>query len=303
MKGPFPRIGLFTKHNSEEIKDSLVNVISFLESLGHTLVVEESSATILDSKPKRTIHKDEIGEQCDLVIVVGGDGSLLRAARAIIQSNVPIVGINRGRLGFLADIRPDQLEESLKPILEGSYTEEERTLLDVAIMRAGKPIDMQCALNDVVLYTGDIARMIEFEIFIDDQFVLYQRADGLIAATPTGSTAYSLSGGGPILYPTLSAFTLVPMFPHTLSSRPIVISDQSKIKLVIPTNNEMTPKISCDGQVHLELALGDEIHMQKHPSPLRLIHPKGYNYFALLRQKLGWNTHLTSDRVRQSKNV
>ena len=146
------------------------------------------------------------------------------------------------------------------------------------------------------MYSGSIARMIEFEIFINKHFVLLQRSDGLITATPTGSTAYALSGGGPILYPTIGAITLVPMFPHTLSARPIVINDDSTIKLILTPNNEVEAKLSCDGQYHAAVEPGDEIILQKHDKMLRLLHPKGYNYFAVLRQKLGWHSQITSDR-------
>jgi NAD+ kinase len=287
----FANIGLFAKYNNTSIADTFQRLVHFLANRGHKLYIEEQSNTLLEPHDFPVKPKDTLGEHCDLVLVVGGDGSLLNAARAIVSYQVPILGINRGRLGFLADTKPQDMEEKLSAILDGVYIEEQRFLLSANIMRAGKCIAENQALNDIVLYTGALARMIEFEVYIDEQFVLRQRSDGLITATPTGSTAYALSGGGPILYPTLNTLVLVPMFPHTLSSRPIVVSNACIIKLVISENNEISPKMSFDGQVHLDLKPGDEIIIQKYPHDLTLIHPKDHDYFMILREKLGWSTN------------
>jgi NAD+ kinase len=286
----FKTIGLFAKYNLS-IADTFKKLVAFLVQRGHTLCIETQSSALLSDHSFKVVPKEALGASCDLTMVVGGDGSLLNAARATVDYQVPILGINRGRLGFLADIRPQEMEQKLAAILSGAYTEERRFLLNATIVREGKTLVQNHALNDVVLYTGALARMIEFEVYIDEHFVLRQRADGFIAATPTGSTAYALSGGGPILYPTLNSIALVPMMPHTLTSRPIVVANTSTIKLVITENNELLPKLSLDGQVHLDLKPGDEILIQKYQHELMLIHPLHHDYFMVLREKLGWSTN------------
>jgi NAD+ kinase len=233
-----------------------------------------------------------MGEICDLVIVVGGDGSLLGAARALSPSHVPVLGVNRGNLGFLTDISPADIEEKVAEVLEGKYTVESRFLLDLVVKRAGEPIGEGTALNDIVLHPGKATRMIQFELYIEGQFVYTQRSDGLIVATPTGSTAYSLSGGGPIMSPKLDALVLVPMFPHTLSSRPIVVDGNSELKLVISDNNKTYPTVSCDGQLSFSLAPGDVITIHKKPHKLKLLHPLNYDFYRTCREKLGWGTRL-----------
>jgi NAD+ kinase len=204
--------------------------------------------------------------------------------------HVPVLGINRGRLGFLTDINPNEIDNKVTEVLNGHYIEEKRFLLNVRIQAAKQKQTADIALNDVVLLPGDVAHMIEFSITINDQFVCNHRADGMIVATPTGSTAYALSGGGPILHPSLDALVLVPMFPHTLSARPIVVGAASVIQIKISDTNEKPPRLSCDGQKPIELPLGAIIEIQKNPQALRLIHPTDYNYFETLRLKLQWNT-------------
>jgi NAD+ kinase len=290
MASPFQRIGLFAKHNNRSIVDTFEKLLVFLEKRGHSLVLEEESATLLSSHHFPLAKRDQIGKHCDLVIVVGGDGSLLNAARAVVEDRVPVLGINRGRLGFLADILPDEMEKELELILQGTFNPEKRFLLEATIKRPGQVSISQIALNDIVLYCGSIARMVDFEVYINDQFVLRQQADGLITATPTGSTAYALSAGGPILYPTLNAITIAPLCPHTLSSRPIVVESNSHIKLIVTQQNTIVPKLSCDGQTHFELPLGSEVSIYKHSFELTLIHPVQHNYFSVLREKLGWST-------------
>jgi len=233
-----------------------------------------------------------MGEVCDLVVVVGGDGSLLGAARNLAQSNVPVLGVNRGNLGFLTDISPAEIEEKVGEVLNGQYTVDRRFLIDVLVKRNGEPIGESTGLNDCVLHPGKSARMIQFELYIEGQFVYTQRSDGLIVATPTGSTAYALSGGGPIMHPRLDALVLVPMFPHTLSSRPIVVDGNSELKLVISDNNETYPTVSCDGQKHISCAPGDTITIHKKPHKLKLLHPLSHNFYQTCREKLGWATKL-----------
>lgn len=289
MTGSFQRVGIFAKPSGDDITDSLQHVCNFLEKRGITIILETVTAKRLPNTHLKTAKTDAIGGLCDLIIVIGGDGSLLKAARAIVDFKVPILGINRGNLGFLADIATLNLEQSLEDILAGEYIEEQRTMLNAVIVQNSVHGERHLALNDVVLHHGNIARLIEFEIFINDQFVVDQRADGVITSTPTGSTAYALSGGGPIVYPTLDVITLLPMFPHALNTRPIVVNKNSKIKLVLSESNRIAAQLSADGQTHMALTAGDEVHIQANKNDLRLLHPKNYNYFAVLREKLGWN--------------
>ena len=299
-KGLFPRIGLFSKPEGTTIKETLLYLIDFLEHRQqHTLFFETETAALANiTSHGNTFPGKSLGQHCDLIIVVGGDGSLLKAGRAIVDHNVPILGINRGNLGFMADIRPEQISSHLTKILDGVYTEDDRCLLHIDIIREGQTIFSNKAINDIVLYNGDMARLMEFEIFIDDQFVMHQRSDGIITATPTGSTAYSLSAGGPIIYPTLDAFTLVSLYPHTLTSRPIVIKDTSVIRFLLPNKKNLPHKIACDGQIHVTLSPNDDIYIKKHHHALKIIHPKEHNHFWLLRNKLGWSTYVGSDRFQ-----
>lgn len=289
MTGSFQRIGLFAKPNGSNIPGTLQQLVNFLLQRKHQVFIEDSCNVDFANATVTRVAGDKIGEHCDLVIVVGGDGSLLKAARAIVNNKIPIIGVNRGSLGFLADVNPEHLEESIGAILDGNYYNEPRTMLQATIVKDKKIITQHLALNDVVLHHGDIARLIEFEVYVDNQFVLDQRSDGIITATPTGSTAYALSGGGPIIYPTLDVLCLVPMFPHTLSARPLVVNKFSKIKLVVAEQNKVDAKFSCDGQMHLALQTGDELHIQANDNDLHILHPKDYKYFDILREKLGWN--------------
>lgn len=286
-KSQFARIGIMGKPHQPQLKPTLEALVGILKSFSTEIVLENECQSLIAEKFKQYAAVD-LGKHIDLLIVIGGDGSLLNAARAVVDYGTSVLGVNRGRLGFLTDISPQRLEAQLEPILQGQYRKEERFLLESKILRDGKELGHNIALNDVVLYSGDIARMIEFEAYIDNTYVYRQRSDGLITSTPTGSTAYALSGGGPILHPELDAIVLVPMHPHTLSSRPIVIHNESKIKLLITPENQLEPRVSCDGQVNFTVKHNDEIHIAKYAKPLHLIHPNDYDYFSVLRNKLGW---------------
>jgi len=289
MPKTFKTIGLIGRQRQEDISDTLLILKNFLIARKHTVFVEIDTARYLPDNNMQVCRREDLGENCDLVIVVGGDGSLLNAARAVVDHKTPVLGINRGRLGFLTDIKPQELETKVGAVLDGYYIEEQRFLLSTHIEYQGKKLAKDIALNDIVLMPGDVAHMIEFAIHIDKHFVCSQRADGLIVATPTGSTAYSLSGGGPILHPQLDAVALVPMFPHTLSARPIVINANSSIKIHVAANNEVSPRLSCDGQARVEVPIGATIHIEKKAEQLTLIHPQDYNYFETLRTKLHWH--------------
>ena len=289
----FRSIGLIGRLGSGRVVDTLRRLKRFLLDKGHTVILEDAVAEMLPGHQLRVCSRKTMGEVCDLVIVVGGDGSLLGAARALCQYDVPVLGVNRGGLGFLTDIAPDELEQGVGDVLEGKYMAESRFLLDVIVCRGSQELGTISALNEVVLHPGKSARMIEFELFIDGQFVYSLKSDGLILSTPTGSTAYSLSAGGPIMHPKLDALVLVPMYPHTLSSRPIVVEGNSEIRITISSLNDIYPQVSCDGQEHIACAPGDTLIIRKKPQNLRLIHPLDHNFYAICRSKLGWSSRLT----------
>ena len=273
----FNHIALISRA-SKNSADTLLAIKDYLLQKKITIYLEKNTADIIQEHTLPTFFENQLPATIDLIIAVGGDGSLLHAAHYAHRAGIPVLGINRGRLGFLTDIHPNDLA-TIDEILAGHYLTEERFLLSTAVGDA---------LNDIVLLPGS-ARLIEFDIFINEKFVCQQRADGLIIATPTGSTAYALSGGGPILHPSLNAIVLVPMFPHTLSNRPIVVEGNATVALVISEHNEANPVISCDGSARKPIAVGTHIHIKKHPKTLTLIHPKDYEYFGTLREKLGWN--------------
>lgn len=271
--------------------ETLLALKDYLLSLDVELLIEKNTSPMMGKHKLPIVTAEKIPNECDLIIVVGGDGSLLTAAHIALPYNLPVLGINRGRLGFLTDIHPDEFTK-ISAVLDGHYREEKRFLLQTQLTLNEKILDTGIALNEVVLLPTDLAHMIEFEIMVNEQFVCLQRADGMIVATPTGSTAYALSGGGPILHPNLNAIVLVPMFPHTLSSRPIVISGDSRIVINICSTNEASPHISCDGQTRIPIPPGGKIEITKKSELLRLIHPMDYHYFNTLREKLGWEKHI-----------
>ncbi|GMG88730.1 NAD(+) kinase [Biformimicrobium ophioploci] len=262
----------------------------YLEREAYDVVLEENTAKQLPARDVPTCPREKLGESCDLVIVVGGDGSLLGAARALAKHSVPLLGINRGRLGFLTDITPDQIEQKVGDVLAGKYLAESRFLLSMSVMRDGELVGQGSALNDIVLHPGELIRMIEFDLYIDGQYVYTQRSDGLITSTPTGSTAYALSGGGPIMHPKLDAIVVVPMNPHTLSSRPIVVEGSSELKLVVTSENTANPMVTCDGHDSVVTKPGDEIRIHKHPHRMTLVHPLDHNFYETCRSKLNWHS-------------
>ena len=244
----------------------------------------DSNATITD--------RNTLGKNCDLAIVVGGDGTFLSAVRSLVEFDIPIMGINLGRLGFLVDISPDDIQLHLEQILEGNFVEEKRILLQAQVIRDGHVISEADALNDVVVHIRDVARMIEFKTYINDQFVNYQRADGLVVSTPTGSTAYSLSSGGPLLHANLDAIVLVPICPHTLSNRPLVVNADSNVDIIIGDSKQSTAQVTFDGQTAFDVKPGDKISIQRKQKKVRLIHPSNYDYYEILRAKLRWSEQL-----------
>jgi len=292
MPGSFKIIGLVGRGQQDGLDAVLEELLTLLTGRGHKVILEERLSDRLPDFDVQLASRDEIGRQSDLVIVAGGDGSLLSAARTLAKYDTPVLGVNRGRLGFLTDITPDQIAEQVSAVLDGKHTREQRFLLEAHVVRDGEQIARSDALNDVVVNSGTSAQMIEFELSVDGDFVYRQRADGLIVSTPTGSTAYSLSGGGPIMHPMLNAIVLVPMFPHALSSRPIVIDGDSEISLHILQRNRIHPPVTCDGQVNMTARPGDSVVIRKNPHRLTLLHPLGHSFFASCRDKLRWSNAL-----------
>lgn len=286
--GPFQRIAIVGRTNRPESKQCINELIAFLAKLPYTVTVESETAKQLKHNKLRICPANTLAQQADVIIVVGGDGSLLHAAHLAIDQNLPILGINRGTLGFLTDISPDEFE-LIDAIMQGKYTLEQRFLIQASLYDENNRLNGQViALNDIVLMPGQIAHMLAFNLSIDQQFVCHQRADGLIITTPTGSTAYALSAGGPILHPKLDAIAVVPMLPHKLSSRPIVIGHNSHIDIQMNSRTDSSPCISYDGIETIAISQHTRIHIQRLPKMLKLLHPIGYDYYHTLRHKLGW---------------
>ena len=287
IKGPFHRVGVIGKFRDASVGPTVTALCEYLRTYNRDVVLDESTAQLVPELKHEALSLSEIGQQCDLSVVVGGDGSILHTARTLVDYDIPLVGINSGRLGFLADISPEFMLETMKEILQGQYQMEERFLLEAQVIREEEVITRVSALNDVVVHKWNVARMIEFETYINDMFVNRQRSDGLIIATPTGSTAYALSGGGPLVYPTLDAMVLVPICPPTLSNRPIVVDGGSQIEIIISPNTDHS-HMTCDGQIHFGMQYGDRLQIKKKEQTLKLIHPMKHNHFELLRAKLKW---------------
>lgn len=253
------------------------------------VIIEQHTANLLNIKKKLIVgNLHEIGHYADLAIIIGGDGNMLRVANTLAQYDIKIIGINLGTLGFLTDLDPQSALIELSSILSGNFINEKRFLLNVTIKYPDHTIELGTAINEVTLHTNTIRSMIEFELYINNNFTFSQRSDGLIISTPTGSTAYSLSAGGPILTPTVDAIVLVPICPHTLSSRPIVINSKSIICLKF-SKIKSTLKIGCDNQIPTLICQKEEILIQRSNHYFNLIHPKNYNYFDTLNIKLGWS--------------
>jgi len=284
----FQSVGVIGKHNAEDGGEELDALIHYLKQQGIAVTLDVNSAAMISAGDIKTATRQEIGRSCDLAIVIGGDGTLLNAARELVDSDTPLVGINQGRLGFLADILPSDMQLYIDQILRGQYLQEERFLLNCVVSRDGQSSNQSYALNEVVVHKWNVARMIEVETWIDGRFVHRQRSDGLIVATPTGTTAYSLSAGGPIIYPTMNALAIVPICPHTMSNRPIVVEGDSSIEIVVVDSNSDNIRVTCDGQVSFQLSTGDRIQVHKAQKPLRLIHPNQHDYYDMLRAKLKW---------------
>jgi NAD+ kinase len=282
----FRSVGLITKRGDLQVAKTLEVIRNHLRERGLMVYLDASAADFVSPAP--TAKLTEMGECCDLAIVVGGDGTLLAAARELAGRSVPIVGVNLGHLGFLVDVPPDDQLTLLDEILNGQYREETRFLLECRAFRRGECIHQNIALNDLTMRIKDAVRMIEFETYINGIFVNVQRADGLIVSTPTGSTAYALSSGGPILSPTLDAMIILPICPHTLSSRPIVVDANSDIEVRFCESNREPGQLVSDGQDSVTVVEGDSLQIRRAERTVSLLHPCNYDFYHILREKLGW---------------
>lgn len=290
MQTPFKTIGVIGKPSDPSIAETLGTLYEFLIQKNHNLFIDTGSAKFITGQPVKAYAIDELGKYCDLVIAVGGDGTFLTAARAIAEHDIPLIGVNLGRLGFLVDISPKELINKLSPILNGNYHEEKRYLLRTKIIRAGKVIHEETAVNEVVIHRWVTPSMIEIITTIDGAYLNTQRSDGLVISTPTGSTAYALSGGGPIMHPRLNALVLVPLNPHMLTNRPIVIDDSSEIEISFCQTKQINAQVTCDHVEIPEVLISDKILIKKDPKPIIILHPEDHDFFHILREKLNWST-------------
>src|SRR6266481_3909888 len=283
----FNTIALIGRYHSPDVATALVTMGEYLRKQGCAVMVEKETAATNGVGGFPIADYDEIGARADLVVVQGGDGSMLNAARNLAAHHVPLVGVNQGRLGFMTDIASPHMLDAMADILAGRHAIEERTMLAAEVRRDGEVTLATLALNDAVVNKGSVGRLIEFVVNIDGEFVYDLRADGLIVATPTGSTAYALSSDGPILQPSVPGFALVPICPHTLSNRPIMVSDRTVIEISL--KRSIDARLHFDGQLQCDLQEGDRVLVRRAEHTVKFVHPPGYSYFAMLRQKLHWS--------------
>ena len=288
----FKKVGIIGKHGDDRVVEAIKALCSYLVSKNCDVYFDKITSELGLDLPYEILNRQTLGKTVDLAVIVGGDGTLLNAARSLFTFDVPLLGINLGRLGFLTDISPDDLEQKLEQVFAGEFDEEPRGLLHTQIFRQGEIISRSSAFNDVVVHKWNGARMLEYETYIDGQYINTTRSDGIIVSTPTGSTGYALSGGGPILHPSLHAIVLVPICPHSMSYRPIVVYADSEIKIIVKDCNQAEAQVTCDGQINLGLQAEDRIIITREEHLIRLIHPKSYDYYAMLRAKLHWGKRL-----------
>jgi NAD+ kinase len=286
MANPFRHAALVGKFNADGIREELETVARFLTRHGVAVTLEEETAANTGITGYPRLDASALGATCDIAVVVGGDGTMLGIARRLARHDTPLVGINQGRLGFITDVALGEFEGALAAILAGAYDEEKRTMLEGGVERDGKTIFDGLALNDVIVSRGASAGMVELRIEIDGGFVAQLRADGLIVGSPTGSTAYALSAGGPIMHPGIAGWALVPIAPHDLSNRPIVVPDSGEIVIEIVAGRDAS--VNFDMQSLTSLAHGDRIRVRRSAHRVRFLHPRGWSYYATLRGKLHW---------------
>lgn len=287
MSSPFKTIALIGKHRSPEIVTPLLRLGQYLKSRNLEVLLDRRTASNVADTEYRVMAMEEIGVHANLAIVLGGDGTMLNIARKLAPFDVPLVGINQGRLGFLTDLSIDTMLETLGSMLDGRYVTERRMLLYVEVVRRDTGTFSALALNDVAVNRGVGGSMIEFEVRINDEYVYSLRADGLIVATPTGSTAYALSAGGPILHPSLDLIALVPVSPHTLSNRPIIVGPDAIVEILM--HRTAIARVHSDSHSHFDLQEHDKVVVRRSPHEATLLHSSGHSHYRMLREKLGWS--------------
>ena len=288
MISRFRHVALVGKYQAQGIRGELEEIAHFLVQQGLKVSLEQQTALNTGIADFGALTVEQLGADCDLAVVVGGDGTMLGIARQLARFGTPLVGINQGRLGFITDVNIGQYAEALAPMIEGDYVEEHRTMLEGGVSRDGACIFEGFAMNDVVVSRGTAASMVELKVDIGDEFVANFRSDGLIIGSPTGSTAYALSAGGPILHPGIAGWVLVPIAPHDLSNRPLVLPDLGEINIEIVAARDVS--VSFDMQSLASLTIGDRIQVRRSPNQVRFLHPRGWSYYATLRRKLHWNS-------------
>ena len=287
MKSQFRHVALIGKFQAQGSRSALEHIAHYLGTKGCEVAIEQDTASNTGLTQFPTLDAAAIGAQCDLALVVGGDGTMLGIGRRLAKFGIPLVGINQGRLGFITDIAFDDYQSILEPMLRGEFQEERRWMMQAEVVRDGRCVFSATAMNDVVVNRGATAGMVELRVEVDGRFVANQRADGLIIASPTGSTAYALSAGGPLLHPSIAGWVLVPIAPHTLSNRPIVLPDAGEVAIKIVAGRDASANF--DMQSLASLMHGDRITVRRSEHQMRFLHPKGWSYFDTLRKKLHWN--------------
>lgn len=287
MKSQFRHVALIGKYHAQGSRLALESIAQFLNAQGCDIAIEKDTASNTGLTQFPILDVAGIGAQCDLALVVGGDGTMLGIGRVLAKFGVPLIGINQGRLGFITDIAFDGYQGVLSPMLRGDFEEDRRWMMQAQVVRDGRSVFNATAMNDVVVNRGATSGMVELRVEVDGRFVANQRADGLIIASPTGSTAYALSAGGPLLHPSIAGWVLVPIAPHTLSNRPIVLSDSGEVAIEIVAGRDASANF--DMQSLASLMLGDRITVKRSDYQMRFLHPKGWSYFDTLRKKLHWN--------------
>lgn len=287
MKSAFNTVALIGKYRSPDVAEPVLRLAQFLEERKVTVLIDALTSEHLGPVKQQVLSLEDLGRAADLAIVIGGDGTMLNIARTLAPYGVALVGVNQGRLGFLTDISVETMVDTIGQMLDGKFVTEPRMLLQGQGRRDGETMFDVLAFNEVVVSKGVKGHMLEFEVHIDGQFIYSQRGDGLIVATPTGSTAYALSSGGPIVHPSLSVMALVPVAPHTLSNRPVVISSDCTVEIVV--HRVADARAQFDSHSRFELLNGDRVVVRRYEHAMNLLHPKGHSYYRMLREKLNWN--------------
>jgi NAD+ kinase len=287
MKFPFKNVALIAKRNSPEVVTPLLHLAQFLSNLGLQVMMDSLTADLLGDHPYQVMPLEQMTNLVDLAIVMGGDGTMLNIARTFSPHHIPLIGVNQGRLGFLTDLTLENMFDSLTAMLAGEYVTERRLLLSASVMRDEVEVFSGLAFNEVVVHRSQISSVVEFEVRIDGDYLYNLRADGLIVATPTGSTAYAMSAGGAIVHPGLDVLELVPICPHTLSNRPIVVQGSSVLEILMSHTDDI--RVRLDSHTNFDMQKHDRVIVTRHPQHGHLLHPKNHSYYRTLREKLQWN--------------